>query len=232
MRSLSKIWTKIRRKWAKIRLQPIRVFCFHHVSAEFDAESMHACDWMQIDEFKSKVLDLQHSGVEFISLKDAYEHISNEYFRRKKYAVLTFDDGWETLKYIIPWLCKHNIKVLLFVNPSYLLGEDQREKGKALTISEFNTLLEEGRGNIYVASHGWNHKFCSEMTMSEFENNVEKCELFFSKYNQYIPFFAYPCGKHTAHCNQYLLSRGITPVLMDGEKNYYDTFVIHRELLD
>ena len=56
----------------KLRLQPIRVFCLHHVSEQFDAESMSACDWMQIDEFKRLILSMQHDGITFISLSEAY----------------------------------------------------------------------------------------------------------------------------------------------------------------
>ncbi len=76
----------------KLRLQPIYVFCFHHVCETFDAASMNQRDWMQIDEFKQKVLKMQQDGVEFISLKEAYNKITNDKFRNRKYAVLTFDE--------------------------------------------------------------------------------------------------------------------------------------------
>ena len=56
---MSGLWHKINRKWVKLRLQPIRVFCLHHVCKAFDAESMNKGDWMQIDEFKQKVQTLQ-----------------------------------------------------------------------------------------------------------------------------------------------------------------------------
>ena len=102
------IIAKIQRKLMKLRLHPIRVFCLHHVCAEFDAESMNACDWMQIDEFKSKVMTLQQNGVEFISLSKAYKHICYDHIRSKNYAVLTFDDGYASLKEILPCLQTKN----------------------------------------------------------------------------------------------------------------------------
>ncbi len=40
---------------------------------------------------------MQKGGVEFISLTEAYEHICNDNIRCKRYAVLTFDDGYTSL---------------------------------------------------------------------------------------------------------------------------------------
>ena len=85
---------RIQRKWMKMRLQPIRVYCLHHVCAKFDESAMYACDWMQIDEFKSKVSAMRTDGVEFISLSDAYSKMANDKFRKAKYAAITFDDGY------------------------------------------------------------------------------------------------------------------------------------------
>ena len=59
MISWEKIQGYIRRKWTKIRLQPIRVFCFHQVSEQFDASTMWECDWTQIEQFKRNILRLK-----------------------------------------------------------------------------------------------------------------------------------------------------------------------------
>ena len=55
---MRELWYKIKRICLKLRLQPIRVYCMHHVCDKFDAESMNKGDWMQIDEFKNKVIFL------------------------------------------------------------------------------------------------------------------------------------------------------------------------------
>ena len=120
----------IKRKLLKLRLQPIHVFCLHHVSQTFDAESMNKGDWMQIDEFKSKVMALLQDGVEFISLTYAYTHICKDMFRLKKYAVLTFDDGYASLNEILPWLEGQNIPATLFINGKYLDGKSYRDNPK------------------------------------------------------------------------------------------------------
>ena len=43
----------------KLRLQPIRVYCFHHVSERFDGSTMYRIDWMNIDAFKQAIKALQ-----------------------------------------------------------------------------------------------------------------------------------------------------------------------------
>ena len=53
---------KVKRKWMKLRLQPIRIFCLHHVCKEYDGETMYACDWMDISAFQTKINDLRNKG--------------------------------------------------------------------------------------------------------------------------------------------------------------------------
>ena len=55
-----------RRKLERLLLKPIPVFCLHHVSVELDVLSMNVCDWMLIEEFKSRVLQMRQDGVDLI----------------------------------------------------------------------------------------------------------------------------------------------------------------------
>lgn len=230
MSKLSKILNKICRKWMKIRLQPIRVYCLHHVCAEFDAEAMNACDWMQIDDFKNKLLAMQNSGVEFISLTEAHCHIRKDIFRRKKYAVLTFDDGYASLKEILPWLEEQCIPPTLFINGKYLDGKSYRKnpKERYLTNDELFALTSP---LIEIGSHGWEHIKASEQTIEDFTKSVERNVTLLSKHPRYIPFHAYTYGDHNSDCDNYLMRVNLIPVLIEGGKNYNDKGLIHRELL-
>lgn len=225
-----KIIDKIKRKWMKLRLQPVRVYCLHHVCAKFDAESMNACDWMQIDEFKTNVIAMQQKGVEFISLKDAYRHICNDRIRCKKYAVLTFDDGYASLKEILPWLEEQNVPATLFINGKYLDGKSYRKnpKERYLTKDDIGTLLSP---LIEIGNHGLEHICMTDMTEAEFEETAARNVCLLQKLPNYISFWAYTWGKHTDVADRYLLSQEIIPVYMDGMSNYNKSDVIHRELL-
>lgn len=221
---------KIRRKLIKMRLQPIWVFCLHHVCAEFDAESMHACDWMQIDEFKAKVFVMHQDGVEFISLKDAYRHICEDKVRCKKYAVLTFDDGYKSLKEILPWLEEQKIPVTLFINGKYLDGKSYRKNPneKYLTKEELWALTSP---LIEIGNHGWEHLRVIEMDETEFEKSAELNVKLLRQHPNYVPFWAYTYGVYSDDKDAYFRARQIVPVYVDGMKNYNNGDAIHRELL-
>ena len=154
-------------------LRPIRVFCLHHVCEKFDAESMNECDWMQIDEFKSKVIAMLQDGVEFISLTDAYQHICNDWLRRKKYAVLTFDDGYSSLKEILPWLEKHHVPATLFINGKYLDGNSYRKNPNEEYLTK-EELFDLTTPLIEIGSHGWEHIDASKQTIDEFKRSTKQ----------------------------------------------------------
>lgn len=216
-------------KITKLRLQPIHVFCMHHVSNAFDAESMNKGDWMQIDDFKRKVLTLRENGAEFISLTEAYNKITNDKWRNNKYAVLTFDDGYASLKEILPWLDEQHIPATLFINGKYQDGKSYRKNPneKYLTREELFALTSP---LIEIGSHGWEHTDASKMSVNEFKLSIEQNIELLHAHPCYIPFHAYTWGKHNGMTDIILQSKNIIPVYMDGMKNYNNQHIIHREL--
>ena len=225
------ILKKLQRKWMKLRLQPIRVFCLHHVCEQFDSDAMYACDWMALDEFKQKIIALRRQGYQFISLTDAYEYLKKDWFRRKKYAVLTFDDGYKSLKDVLPWLEEQNIPATLFINGKYLDGMSYRitDKEEYLT---YNELFALDSPLIEIGHHGWEHTKATEMSKTEFIDSIENNKELLSKHSRYIPFWAYTWGVNNEITNQILIENCITPVFINGDENYNNTKFINREPLE
>ena len=228
---MSKLLKKIRRKWMKLRLQPIRVFCLHHVCEQFDSDVMYACDWMALDEFKKKINVLRSQGYQFISLTAAYEHLKKDWFRCQKYAVLTFDDGYKSLKEVLPWLEEQKIPVTLFINGKYLDGKSYREtpKEQYLTYDELFSLTNP---LIEIGHHGWEHTVATEMTEEELLVSLQKNIEILSAHPRYIPFWAYTYGIHNQRSDVTLSNNGMTLVLVDGGKNYKLKGSITRELFN
>lgn len=226
-----RFFEKLKRKAMHLRLRPIRVFCFHQVSEAFEPETMIECDWTQIDVFKQQILSLKARYC-FIPLTEVINHLKNDRFRFKKYVALTADDEWASLKNVLPWLIEQNVPVTLFVNPAYLDGKHFRERDteKYLTWRELENYAISYE-HLSVASHGWEHQDVSVFSELRFRENVEKSIQVLSSLPCYIPFFAYPWGRHNSMNDQVLLGCGLTPVLMDGMKNYTEPSCIHRELL-
>ena len=213
-----------------MRLQPICVFCLHHVCEQFDADTMYPCDWMALDEFKKKINELRNQGYQFISITDAYEHLRKDWFRCEKYAVLTFDDGYKSLQEVLPWLEEQQIPATLFINGKYLDGKSYRENPKEqyLTYDELFALTSP---MIEIGHHGWEHTAASEMTEEELFESLQKNTEILSAHPRYIPFWAYTWGKHIESNDKCLLVNVIIPILIEGNKNYKWIGTIDREIL-
>lgn len=230
---MKELMNKIERKWMQLRLEPIRVFCFHQTSETFDAAGMWECDWTQIDLFKRNIFHLKEQYT-FISLPEAYDKLQHDTIRCKKYAVLTADDGWASMKNIIPWLAEQQIPVTLFVNSAYLDGKhyQERETEKLLTYDDIQELTSRYPQYVSIASHGRNHDDAAQQSLKEFETNMKEAEKELSGIKNKIAFYAFTYGHHTKEQLIELGEAGLVPVLVDGRKNYTYDGEIHRECID
>ena len=229
--SLGDLIKKICRRIHRVFLKPIRVFCFHQVSDVFEPETMWECDWTQTEVFKKKILTLKEKYT-FVSLTEAYNHISNDKIRLKNYAALTADDGWASLKNIIPWLAEQGIPLTLFLNPAYYDGNHFREKETERYLTELDLEhFAKTYSNISFGMHGWDHTDVSKQDECAFRENIRHSLKALKKHNNFVQFFAYPWGKHNKMNDSILKELALVPVLMDGMKNCNDTSVIHREIL-
>jgi len=223
---------KIQLKFLHFRLQPIRVYCLHHVCEHYDPASMHKEDWMALNEFQLKVRAMQQGGVKFVSLTEAYRLLllasSPFAFRLKRYAVLTFDDGYASLKEVLPWLKQQGVPATLFVNPDYADKKAFRKtpNEQYLTRKELTDLCVE------IGLHGVQHISVFAMNNMAFEDFANKSIAETSSINGYIPFWAYTWGYYTTMTDKYLREKNIIPVYVDGMKNYDNFNCIHREFLN
>jgi peptidoglycan/xylan/chitin deacetylase (PgdA/CDA1 family) len=148
--------------------------------------------------------------------------------------VLTSDDGWASLKNILPWLAEERIPITLFLNPLYMDGKHRqsRETEEFLTKEEVADLTERYEPFITIASHGWSHADCTKMSMECFEDSVRKSEEYLKRMKGKVPFYAFTFGKHDIEQLEFLGQQFLIPVLMDGMMNYDDVSCIHRECID
>ena len=220
---------KLYRCMTRLRLQPIRIFCFHQVSETFDTTSMWKCDWLSKEEFKNKIVQLQEEYT-FISLEDAHMKLKNDIFRIRKYAVLTADDGSKTIECILPWLKARNIPVTLFLNGSYLNGKTYRETPAERYYTK-DEILSLAQDNITIGHHGWDHVDVKKQTVESFMESIQKNIKALEKFPNNVPYWAYPYGGYTSYSDRILQKYDLCPVYTDGQKNYNDPNRIHREIL-
>lgn len=209
------------------------MFGFHHVSDAFEPDTMWECDWTKTEAFKQNIFALKKKYT-FISLQEAYNRISNDKFRMTNYAVLTSDDGWASLKNILPWLAEEKIPVTLFLNPLYMDGKhyQSRDSEKFLTKEEVVDLTERYEPFITIASHGWSHNDCGRMSIESFKESVRKSEEYLAPMKGKVPFYTFTFGRRTKKQLGFLSQQSLIPVLMDGKVNYDEASCIHRECID
>lgn len=241
---LSDLHRKLLNRWKKFRLQPIRIFCLHHVSDTFDPSYMWECDWVNTDVLKKFILDLQQSGYSFISLPEAHERLKNDWLRRKRYAVLTADDGFKTLLNIVPRLIEQHIPITLFVNPKYILedriGENVQERLNAENGTASNEEIYLKKSDldainsplVTIAYHGYEHLDEWKMDEHAFVLNVEQCERALQELPlKVIPYYAHTYGHAREKNDSILAKKKLTPAYVSGGANYNDSTRIDRELI-
>lgn len=191
-----------------------------------------------------KVLEMK-KVYSFISLEEARNKLKKDIFRGKKYAVLTFDDGYSSSFAVLKWLEDQRIPFTLFLNAKYLDGiscsehvldlarigipdmtEEELADGLYLTNKDFYSLSSP---MLSIASHGYEHVCALSLDSRGFMDDVKNNFSVLNQYFKTIPFHAYTWGAHTPETDSVLKETGIIPVLMDGEKNYNEAGFIHRE---
>lgn len=245
--NLQELSHKIRRKWTKFRLQPIRVLCFHQTSETYDPDVYCKPDWIPLSFLKDYVKLLQSRGYEFITLEEAHRHVRYDYFRTHKYAVLTADDGLLCQASLLPWLEEQHIPITMFLNIKNLdgktCGEPEKnffhitnEQEESLHASKLYCTKEQlfalSSPMLSIGMHGLTHDKVTSLTKDEFVAQLLMCRDTLNVHPAYIPYFAYPYGIHSMATDKELHTLNIVPVYADGCVNYNDSSVIHRVILE
>ena len=241
---VDKLIHRIKRKLLKLRFQPIHVYCFHHVSDTYDAATMWDEDWTQTEALKQFVNRLQQKGYIFISLPEAHERLKQDKFRRKKFAVLTADDGYKTLYNILPWFQEMQIPVTLFINPKYIL-EDEIDSDTQRRMQQ--SKISKDSASLYLKSmdiqmlqsplvtfghHGFEHLDEWNINKEEFKRNLDLCvSAMRESFKNVIPYYAHTYGHTNSGNDEVLQEFGLIPVYTAGNANYNISAVIDRELI-
>lgn len=96
----------------------IRILCYHGVSSLDEHEFMPS-NFMRFETFKKRILFLQKSGYNFITLQDAIKKLETKKLSKKD-VVITIDDGFDyTFKNLIPWVLEKKLPITNYVTTYY-----------------------------------------------------------------------------------------------------------------
>ena len=245
---LRRLILKMYQRVRNVFIKPIRVFCFHQVSAKYNPLTMWECDWTQLDQFKEGILQMK-KRYRFISLQEAHEKLKHNLFRFRKYAVLTSDDGYRSILNVLSWLEEQKIPITLFINSRYLDGQtwsginEKQAKNTKADVDMLNDvcphlylskaeLFALGSHLVSIGLHGHEHIDATKQTEETFRENVNNCKNYLSSHPRYVPYFAYTWGKHTVVTDRILNEMNLVPVLVNGKMNFKNEGVINRICID
>lgn len=151
--------------------------------------------------FERQILKLSKYA-EFIKLDDI--HASSLVKRKKSKIILTIDDGYQSVKNILPITRKYNIPVTLFVlsNPSKANRYELETRENLLTIDDINLLRDEG---WQIGCHSATHPNLTTLNDTQLEEEIihSKLELG-GKLGCEITSFAYPKGQYDTNIMRYI----------------------------
>ena len=162
-RKLKNFARKIFHWWSK----PVIIFACHQVSDRFNPMVDCYTDWSSTELFERNINWLSKNYT-FITLKQAVDKLQSGKRRRKRFAVLTFDDGYASVLNALSILKSHDIPATLFINSAYL---DDARYSSVNVINYVNSLsiqeIKDLPSDFYKAIR----KIDSVLT----DNDYEKC---------------------------------------------------------
>lgn len=99
--------------------KPLKVFFFHQVSSHFVEGKDKFFIFTSFEDFKGNIQYLRQR-YQFISLPEANGLYQHKRLRGKRYAVITFDDGYANTLEALDFLRQLNIPATIFVNSKYV----------------------------------------------------------------------------------------------------------------
>jgi peptidoglycan/xylan/chitin deacetylase (PgdA/CDA1 family) len=150
--------------------------------------------------FKEHLSMLSHSGYEIISLEKLVKSLNKPYkFILKKYAVLTFDDGYQDFLFnAVPLLQQYELPATVFI-VTEMLGKtaewsQNSKNAKLMTEEEILKIIEIG---INIGSHTRKHVDVMTLNDNELTDELEKTrQKLISLGEDFFPF-SFPWGRYS-----------------------------------
>ncbi len=120
-----------------------------------------------------------------------------EVLDKKNGVALTFDDGYlDNLEKVLPVIQKYKFPISIFI-PTGLIGQRYKNSGgESLQIMSQENLKEVLKLDLVtIYPHGHLHKVSTEMTLQEFEEDIQKNIEIIKSLGGKTNIFCYPKGK-------------------------------------
>lgn len=173
---------------------------YHRLVLNSDEDSVNIIH-LSKEKFEEQLIYLKEKRFETITFTDLKD-LSLSERKKRKYIILTFDDGYEDNYTILyPLLKKYNMKAVIYLvsNINYNKWDMDELGEKKLNLLNREQILEmSNSGLIEFGGHTSNHVKLDTLSVDEQFNEIKENKIFLEKLlNKKLISFAYPYGRFT-----------------------------------
>ncbi|WP_162138541.1 polysaccharide deacetylase family protein [Hippea alviniae] len=195
----------------RIPKKGILVLLYHRIDDKPTGKSIDKFS-ISLSRFEEQIKYLKSKGFESITPYDIEKIKSNKLYLRKKYVLITFDDGYKDNLDAARVLKKYGFKGLFFISTASI-----GKKLDGVDMMSFDELKELKKMGMVLGSHSHNHKKLTEMDLDTAKKEI-KVSLDILNKIQKIEDFAYPFGNYNESVVEVLKDLRIKRAYIIGQR--------------
>jgi len=152
------------------------------------------------DVFLEQLQFLSSNGWQVIDSKTMLDGMSEPAILPERSAVLTFDDGYRSMREVaVPLLAEFGYPSILFVPTAFVGGLNEFDAGDEPDepICDWDDLRALAASGVAIQSHGVSHRRFSELDPNELEREIRESKSSLeSQIGGTVELFSFPYGDH------------------------------------
>ncbi len=206
----------------------IPILAYHRVIDKNTDAGKHGT-YIQIKQLDEQFRYLKRKGYTTITFGDLSN--INHFDQRKKYLILTFDDGYED-NYILvfPLLIKYSLKAVIFlVTHEKSNIWDIKDEGRTFPLLKKEQIIEMSRLGVEFGAHSMTHPDLTAIKPEEARKEIRNSKLSIEEMiKKDVISFAYPYGKVNNEIKQIVNEEGF----QYGVASVSGPLVRHKDLFE
>ncbi len=175
----------------------IPILMYHRLVKNEDAKGIHTI-YFDVDEFEKHLIYIKEKGFETITFDDLNK-ITLEKRLKKKYIILTFDDGYkDNYELLFPLLKKYNMKAVIYMvsHLNYNKWDVDKDGEKRFDLMTKDEILEMDRsGLVEFGGHTMHHVNLPTLDYKTQKEEILGNKIWLEKLlEKRLVSFAYPFG--------------------------------------
>lgn len=175
----------------------VPILMYHRLIKNADEKKIHTI-YLDINEFEKQLKYLKDNSYITITFKDLSK-LSKEDRKKKKYIILTFDDGYkDNYDLLFPLLKKYNMKAVIYMvsDEKYNRWDVEASGEKKFDLMSKDEMLEMHKsGLVEFGGHTLHHPKLDTLTEEEQKYEIEENKIYLEKtLGEKLYSFAYPYG--------------------------------------